>query len=156
MVGTRHAVSAAPWQERRSPEPRLPADLSSSSWPLLETSQLEATRPNSILSTLTKTATGGVKFSPGHVGGNEVVEAALNELRRAVCDTGAQAAINRDDLQRFAAASVVALPVGGEGTRLRSVTDALGIQKNALRLPNGESLIERTIRTYRDDGFQDF
>jgi mannose-1-phosphate guanylyltransferase len=84
------------------------------------------------------------------------VEAALDELRRAICDTGERAFINRDDLRRFAAESVVALPVGGEGTRLRSVTDALGIQKNALRLPNGESLIERTIRMYRDDGFREF
>jgi NDP-sugar pyrophosphorylase family protein len=84
------------------------------------------------------------------------VEAALNALRRAICDTGEQAVIDRNDLQRFAAESVVALPVGGEGSRLRSVTDALGIQKNALRLPNGESLIERTIRMYRDDGFREF
>ena len=36
------------------------------------------------------------------------------------------------------------------------MTDALGVQKNALRLPNGESLIERTIRMYRDDGFREF
>lgn len=84
------------------------------------------------------------------------MEAALDELRRAICDTGERAFINRDDLRRFAAESVVALPVGGEGTRLRAVTDALGIQKNALRLPNGESLIERTIRMYRDDGFREF
>ncbi len=84
------------------------------------------------------------------------MEAALHELRRAICDTGEHAVIDRDDLRRFAAESVVALPVGGEGSRLRSVTDALGIQKNALRLPNGESLIERTIRMYRDDGFREF
>src|SRR5262245_30780803 len=94
--------------------------------------------------------------SPCHAGGSEVVEAALNDLRKAICDTGEQAVIDQDDLRRFAAASVVALPVGGEGSRLRSVTEALGVQKNALRLPNGETLIERTIRMYRDDGFRDF
>src|SRR4051812_22295428 len=87
---------------------------------------------------------------------SDVVEAALYELKRAICDTGEPAVINRDDLGRFAAESVVAPPVGGEGSRLRSVTDALGIQKNALRLPNGETLIERTIRMYRESGFREF
>ncbi|MGH2614248.1 MAG: nucleotidyltransferase family protein [Thermomicrobiales bacterium] len=84
------------------------------------------------------------------------MEIALENLRRAVCDPGARAAVAAEDLQDFAANCVVALPVGGEGSRLRSVTDALGIQKNALRLPNGETLIERTIRMYRDDGFREF
>ena len=64
--------------------------------------------------------------------------------------------LDPSELRDFAANSVVALPVGGEGTRLRAVTDALGIQKNAILLPNGESMIERTIRMYRDDGFREF
>ena len=84
------------------------------------------------------------------------MEAALNDLKLAVCDPGERADIGQADLQAFAADCVVALPVGGEGSRLRSVTDALGIQKNALRLANGETLIERTIRMYRDAGFGDF
>jgi NDP-sugar pyrophosphorylase family protein len=84
------------------------------------------------------------------------VEAALQNLQRAVCDPGERAVLAADELQDFAANCVVALPVGGEGSRLRSVTDALGIQKNALRLPNGETLIERTIRMYRDEGFHEF
>src|SRR5829696_9546773 len=81
------------------------------------------------------------------------VETALDNLRRAICEPGERAAPNQDELRGFASNCVVALPVGGEGSRLRSVTDALGIQKNALRLPNGETLIERTNRMYRDEGF---
>lgn len=84
------------------------------------------------------------------------MEAALAHLRTAVCDPGERAAVGPDELRRFAADCVVAMPVGGEGSRLRSVTDDLGIQKNALRLPNGESLIERTIRMYREAGFREF
>jgi NDP-sugar pyrophosphorylase family protein len=84
------------------------------------------------------------------------MEAALNDFKLAVCDPGERAQISQAALQAFAADCVVALPVGGEGSRLRSVTDALGIQKNALRLPNGETLIERTIRMYRDAGFREF
>jgi NDP-sugar pyrophosphorylase family protein len=84
------------------------------------------------------------------------VDAALEALKVAVCNVGDRTNLGREDLKGFAAACVVALPVGGEGSRLRSVTDALGIQKNALLLPNGETLIERTIRLYRDAGFHDF
>lgn len=84
------------------------------------------------------------------------MESALDDLRRTVCDPGERAVIDPADLHAFAANAVVALPVGGEGSRLRSVTDTLGIQKNALRLPNGETLIERTIRMYRDEGFREF
>ncbi|MDQ3226050.1 MAG: NTP transferase domain-containing protein [Chloroflexota bacterium] len=84
------------------------------------------------------------------------METALDALRLAVCDPGESAVLGADELHNFASNCVVALPVGGEGSRLRSVTDALGIQKNALRLPNGETLIERTIRMYRDEGFREF
>ena len=84
------------------------------------------------------------------------METALDNLRRAICEPGERAAPNQDELRGFASNCVVALPVGGEGSRLRSVTDALGVQKNALRLPNGETLIERTIRMYRDEGFHEF
>ncbi len=84
------------------------------------------------------------------------MEIALDELKMAVCDPGERVAIDAEQLRDFASNCVVALPVGGEGSRLRSVTDGLGIQKNALRLPNGETLIERTIRMYRDDGFREF
>ena len=84
------------------------------------------------------------------------MEAALNDFKMAVCDPGKRAEIDQATLHAFAAGCVVALPVGGEGSRLRSITDSLGIQKNALRLPNGETLIERTIRMYRDAGFREF
>jgi NDP-sugar pyrophosphorylase family protein len=84
------------------------------------------------------------------------MEAALNDFKLAVCDPGKRAEIGEEVLHAFAAECVVALPVGGEGSRLRSVTDSLGIQKNALRLPNGETLIERTVRMYREAGFREF
>lgn len=84
------------------------------------------------------------------------MEAALDDLKAAVCDPGERADIGQAALKSFAAECVVALPVGGEGSRLRSVTDSLGIQKNALRLANGETLIERTIRMYREAGFSEF
>jgi NDP-sugar pyrophosphorylase family protein len=84
------------------------------------------------------------------------MDAALEELKTAICRPGARAVLAVDDLREFASRCVIALPVGGEGTRLRTITDRQGIQKNALRLPNGETLIERTIRMYRGAGFREF
>src|SRR5215207_3778366 len=68
------------------------------------------------------------------------VDSALDVLKRSVCAPGDAPTIGQDQLLEFAAHCTVALPVGGEGSRLRTLTDGLGIQKNALRLPNGETL----------------
>ena len=84
------------------------------------------------------------------------MDSALDTLRQAVCAPGNTPTIGQNQLTEFAANCIVALPVGGEGSRLRTLTDGLGIQKNALRLPNGETLIERSIRMYRQAGFRDF
>ena len=84
------------------------------------------------------------------------MEAALDQLKQAVCDAGERRSISDADLHDFAANCIVALPVGGEGSRLRSLTDQLGVQKSALRLPNGVSLIEHTILMYREAGFRKF
>jgi NDP-sugar pyrophosphorylase family protein len=87
--------------------------------------------------------------------GNDL-ERALEDLRRAICDTSPPAHAARSELQRFADNCVVALPVGGQGSRLQSITERFGVQKNALRLPDGDTMLARTIRMYRDAGFCEF
>jgi mannose-1-phosphate guanylyltransferase len=84
------------------------------------------------------------------------VEQALDELRRALCGEGERVDVDPRTLRAFAATCTVVLAVGGYGTRLRSVTDALNVNKNALRVGEGDTLIETTIRMYRDAGFADF
>ncbi|MFA6050742.1 MAG: NDP-sugar synthase [Candidatus Paceibacterota bacterium] len=51
---------------------------------------------------------------------------------------------------------IVVLSAGGESSRFRNITGASGIQKSAFVLPNGETMIERTIGMYRDAGFMRF
>jgi len=84
------------------------------------------------------------------------VERAFDNLKQALCSRGDVAEIGAAELEAFAANCTVALAVGGFGSRLRSVTDHEGVNKNALRLPNGDTMLERTIRMYRDAGFRDF
>jgi len=84
------------------------------------------------------------------------VERALEQLREAICATVAPTPVDKVGLTAFIASSTVVLPVGGQGSRLRAVTERYGVQKHALRLAGGETMIARAIRMYRDAGFHDF
>lgn len=84
------------------------------------------------------------------------MEPALDALRKAICTPGQTADLGPTELRDFAADCVVALTAGGLGSRLQSVTEPQAIHKTILRLPNGETMIERTIGMYREAGFRDF
>jgi NDP-sugar pyrophosphorylase family protein len=84
------------------------------------------------------------------------MKSALDNLRRAIYSQGEAVRMSTSELQQFASNCVVALAVGGEGSRLKAVTDSQQVHKTALRLPDGETMTERTIRMYREAGFHDF
>lgn len=84
------------------------------------------------------------------------MDAALDGLKRAICVPANLPPVGQDAVRRFVRGCVVALPVGGEGSRLHAVSDVQGVQKNALRLPNGDTMIERTIRMYQNVGIARF
>jgi NDP-sugar pyrophosphorylase family protein len=84
------------------------------------------------------------------------MDAALTDLGRIVCSSGERANLDEAELRAFAANCVVALAAGGYGSRLQGITELEGVHKTALRLPTGETMLERTIRMYRDAGFQQF
>jgi len=50
----------------------------------------------------------------------------------------------------------VALMSGGESSRFREVQESQGVHKNSFSLPNDDTMIEMTIRMYRDSGFKNF
>lgn len=62
------------------------------------------------------------------------------------------------DLAAHAAETVVVIPAGGFGYRMRGVDEPEGTatQKSLLPLPNGETLIGRVIRQYAEAGFKQF
>lgn len=84
------------------------------------------------------------------------MKAALDHFRNAIYSPGETAHLSNSELRQFAEQCVVALAVGGEGSRLKAATDSQQVHKTALRLPNGDTMTERTIRMYRDEGFRDF
>src|SRR5579859_8146921 len=84
------------------------------------------------------------------------MKAALDNFRNAICSPGETIQTSDTDVQQFAKECVVALAVGGEGSRLKAATEAKQVHKTALRLPDGDTMTERTIRMYKDAGFHDF
>jgi len=84
------------------------------------------------------------------------MKVALNNFRDAIYSPGEIAHISDTELQQFAENCIVALAVGGEGSRLKAATESQQAHKTALRLPNDDTMAGRTIRMYRDAGFRDF
>lgn len=64
--------------------------------------------------------------------------------------------VSDDQWHEFAKNSVVALMAGGESTRYAAVLNGKKVNKNAHELPNGDTMIEMTIRAYRDAGIKKF
>src|SRR6266516_626267 len=85
-----------------------------------------------------------------------LMKAALDNFRDTIYSPGETAKISNSELQQFAKNCVVALAAGGESSRLKGATETKQVNKNALRLPDGDTMTERTIRMYRAEGFHDF
>lgn len=81
---------------------------------------------------------------------------ALDALRAQMCTPGPAPTVSDEELDALKGRCVVALPAGGEGSRLRHLTQEAGLQKAALRLAEGDSLIVRTVKMYRDAGIKEF
>jgi NDP-sugar pyrophosphorylase family protein len=64
--------------------------------------------------------------------------------------------VSDEEWQKFADKAVVVLMAGGESTRYAAVLGDLKVHKNAHELPNGDTMIEMAIRTYRDAGIKKF
>ena len=84
------------------------------------------------------------------------MQSALDHFRKAIYSPGETAHLSNTQLRQFAENCVVALAVGGEGSRLKATTESQQVHKTALRLPNDDTMTERTIRMYRNEGFRNF
>jgi NDP-sugar pyrophosphorylase family protein len=82
----------------------------------------------------------------------------LANLGRELCRPGGAPASFQPDLAAAAAETVVVLPAGGFGYRMRAVSEGQGAvaQKSLLPLPGGETLIGRLVRQYAGAGFRLF
>lgn len=84
------------------------------------------------------------------------LQSELDGLAKKVASFHEPPTISDEEWRKFAENSVVALMAGGESTRYAAVLEGKKVQKAAHELPNGDSMIEMTIRAYRDAGIKKF
>ncbi len=80
----------------------------------------------------------------------------LDALSATIASFHEPPSVTDEQWKEFAENTVVALMAGGESTRYAAVLNNEKIQKNAHELPNGDTMIEMTIRQYRDAGIKKF
>ena len=80
----------------------------------------------------------------------------LDNLARTIASFQVPPAVDDVTWNKFTEKTVVALMAGGESSRFSSVLAGAEVQKGALELPNGDTMIEMAIRMYRDAGITKF
>jgi NDP-sugar pyrophosphorylase family protein len=64
--------------------------------------------------------------------------------------------VSQEEIEKQKAKTVVILPAGGKGTRIRAETQSEGINKVMIPVKGKQSMIERTIQDYVDCGISKF
>lgn len=80
----------------------------------------------------------------------------LDELGSRIASFHKPKAVDDATWKAFADNTVVVLMAGGESSRFSSVLEGTDSNKSAFVLPNGDTMIEMTIRQYRDAGIKKF
>ncbi|HDQ88539.1 MAG TPA: hypothetical protein ENN92_00090 [candidate division WWE3 bacterium] len=81
---------------------------------------------------------------------------ALQDLKESVCKINNPKETSPEKIQKFMENVQVALMAGGESSRFREVLESQDVNKNAYKLPNGETMIERVIQMYAKAGIKNF
>jgi NDP-sugar pyrophosphorylase family protein len=84
------------------------------------------------------------------------LQSELDNLSDKIAHFTQASKVSDEEWNEFAANSVVALMAGGESTRYAAALEGKKVQKAAHELPNGDTMIEMSIRAYRDVGIKKF
>lgn len=80
----------------------------------------------------------------------------LKKLKKEICQTLPVREVEQSIYKNFIDNTVVALMAGGESSRFQEVSGANSTNKNAYKLPNGDTMIEMTLRMYAQAGIKNF
>lgn len=84
------------------------------------------------------------------------LQSELEDLSAKIASFHEPPKVSEEKWDKLVKNSVVALMAGGESTRYAAVLNGKKVNKNAHELPNGDTMIEMTIRAYRDAGVKKF
>lgn len=89
--------------------------------------------------------------------GDVSMEEQFAAMRKAFCDLHDPKMLSDAEWEKLAKNTVVALPVGGKSSRFQHIMKGdKNTNKAVFELPNGDSMLEMTLRLYRDAGIKRF
>ncbi len=86
----------------------------------------------------------------------DTLESIMAELRSRINTEDTTTRVSRKEIEVLRGETVVVMPAGGKGTRIRSETQNESINKVMISVDGKESMIERTVRDYAEAGFERF
>ena len=86
----------------------------------------------------------------------DTLDSIMKELRDRINTPDTETDVSPEEIIALRDESVVVMPAGGRGTRIRTETQNEGINKVMIRLDGHESMIERMVREYSEAGFKQF
>lgn len=81
---------------------------------------------------------------------------ALDQLKTQLCDVIETPKLTQEEFDKVKKNYKIVLMAGGESSRFKEVPGSTATNKSAFTLPNGDTMIEMTIRMYAEAGLKDF
>ncbi|TFG27728.1 hypothetical protein EU528_12370 [Candidatus Thorarchaeota archaeon] len=86
----------------------------------------------------------------------ETLDSIMAELRARINSEDTKTTVSQDEIEEAKANTVVVMPAGGKGTRIRAETHSEGINKVMIPIDGKTSMIEKTVTDYAKCGINKF
>ncbi|MHA2153120.1 MAG: nucleotidyltransferase family protein [Candidatus Thorarchaeota archaeon] len=86
----------------------------------------------------------------------DTLESIMAELRDRINTEDTTTTVSKDEIEEQKTKTVVVLPAGGKGTRIRAETHSEEIHKVMIKIDGMRSMIEKTVQDYADCGIDKF
>ncbi|MHA2303077.1 MAG: nucleotidyltransferase family protein, partial [Candidatus Thorarchaeota archaeon] len=86
----------------------------------------------------------------------DTLESIMEELKSRINTEDTATRISQDEIESLIPNTVVVMPAGGKGTRIRTETQSEGINKVMISIDGSQSMIEKTISDYASIGISKF
>jgi NDP-sugar pyrophosphorylase family protein len=86
----------------------------------------------------------------------DTLESIMDELKSRINTEDSATRISQDEIEVLIPNTVVVMPAGGKGTRIRAETQSEGINKVMISIDGTQSMIEKTINDYASIGISKF
>jgi NDP-sugar pyrophosphorylase family protein len=86
----------------------------------------------------------------------DTLESIMAELRERINTEDTTTTVSKEEVEELKANTVVVMPAGGTGTRIRAETHSEGINKVMIKIDGKRSMIEKVVEDYAECGIDKF